>query len=832
MYHKHLVFLFVLSIAMIYSPAVNGQYENKSLEAVRCDIAPKIDGSLDDVCWMSAPKAKGFVEDKPDPGTGMSQETEVQIVYDDEAMYIAFMNYDSAPDSILQQLSGRDSDGNSDYVAITFSCYRDGINGLTFATTPTGEQWDARESGTFGEDVSWNGVWDCRAKIVANGWIAEFKIPFAAIRFPDKPEQLWDINFVREVRRFREHGFWRGVDPEVPGYLTQMGTLTGIKNITPPKRIFLYPYASYYENFLEIPDNKALRQTAWNAGLDVKIGLNDAFTLDATLVPDFGQVISDQRILNLTPFEVQFQDNRQFFIEGTELFSKGGLFYSRRVGYLRDDAYRGLSLSQDEYLKEGPQTLQLLNASKVSGRNSKGLGIGVFNAVTDRAMAIVGSTTSDLERSVEINPVSNYSVIVLDQNLKNNSYVSLINTNVLRIGEAYDANVIGTEFDLRDKRNKFSITGGGAYNRKTGGIYKNDDANDDGYTARFDLNKIDGNWRFSAGTAFESDTYDPRDLGFLFANNSIENYLRAQYRVFKPFWRINNMNTSLSMNYNRLYNPGVFTDVYLQSTTFVNTRSFTTYFLNVNSSPIRGYDYFEPRTDGRYFRTFSYVGTNGWISTDYRKVVALDVGGGIRDYENEERVILSWNVSPRWRVNDHLMLVYNYDYEKHTNDVGYATQGDLFQPIFGRRDVTTHATTLSANYAFNPFMTLNCRVRYYWGFTKYKEFYDLAENGEIIPSGFAGFVDDSGVNQEYSGADQSFASFTIDMFYRWIFVPGSELSIVWKNDVSQYDRGKPIPSRLVDGVDYTFAQPQNNNISIKVLYFLDYRSLMSKKNRA
>ncbi|MBL7943571.1 MAG: carbohydrate binding family 9 domain-containing protein, partial [Flavobacteriales bacterium] len=339
--------------------SAEAQFDPKSTSAVRCEISPKVDGSLADPAWLAAPVASGFVVDRPNPGKPSTFDTEVRVVYDDEAMYVAMMNFDPSPDSILAQLTGRDSDGNSDYCGVTFGCYRDGINGFTFAVSPTGEQFDAREGfdadGNLTEDVSWNAVWHCHTQILANGWTAEFRIPFAALRFPEMEEQLWDINFFKEIRRLREHSFWSGVDPGQAGFMTQLGSLTGVKNITPPMRLFFYPYASAYVDFRENGDGSpATRTTSYNGGMDVKLGLSEAFTLDATLIPDFGQTISDQLVLNVTPFEIQFAENRQFFTEGTELFSKGGIFYSRRIGSVNYDATLSPALGSSEYIISSP----------------------------------------------------------------------------------------------------------------------------------------------------------------------------------------------------------------------------------------------------------------------------------------------------------------------------------------------------------------------------------------------------------------------------------------------------------------------------------------------
>lgn len=817
-------------VAFMLVPCIaRGQYENKSLEAVRCAVAPDLDGKLQDACWLIAPKTSGFVMNSPVPGIPLTHPTEVQVVYDDVALYVAIMNYDTAPDSILQQLSGRDGDGNSDYCGVSFSCYRDGINGFTFIVSPTAEQWDARIMYGADEDVSWNAVWDCKTSIQENGWVAEFRIPFAAIRFPDVEEQVWDVNFIREIRRTRHKGFWRGVDPTVRGFATQMGTLHGIKNVKPPKRIFFTPYASGYYNAIEREGGGMLHETSWNAGMDVKIGLNDAFTLDATLVPDFGQVISDQRILNLSPFEVQFQDNRQFFIEGTELFSRGDLFYTRRIGYLPEGFSPDIPLKEGEEITSLPGQLQLLNASKVSGRTSGGLGIGVFNAVTSRTFAGVTDSQGNT-RSVEIYPLTNYNVTVLDQNLKNNSYVTLINTNVLRNGGYYDANATGTTFDLRNKKNSYSMTGTAIYNRKFGGAYKEVRRDREGFTQGLDLNKISGNWRWSTGMSMKSDTYDPRDLGFLQANNSVNYYASTGYNIFKPFWKLNSLNSSLYMSYNQLYNPRAFTDVYLESSTYIDTKKFTTYNLTLSSMPSRGADYFEPRIRGMKFVTYKWFYSGGWISTDYRKPLAIDAGGGNAFFENGGRYEWNWFFSPRVRVNDHLFIVYRYQKNQHENDLGFARFDVNNQPLFGRRNVISHTNTLTVNYAFNPLMTVMCRVRHYWGYSKYKEFYSLRQDGLLGETGFDGFADDDGNELIHSNSDRNFNSFTIDLIYRWIFVPGSEVSVVWKNDITKAEFGRPVAARYTDDLEYTLNLPQSNSLSIRVLYFLDYHSLFSRKN--
>jgi hypothetical protein len=126
-------------------------------------------------------------------------------------------------------------------------------------------------------------------------------------------------------------------------------------------------------------------------------------------------------------------------------------------------------------------------------------------------------------------------------------------------------------------------------------------------------------------------------------------------------------------------------------------------------------------------------------------------------------------------------------------------------------------------------MTVLCRVRHYWGYSKYSEFYDLDENGLLLPTDFQGFVNEFGESISHSNSDRNFNTFTIDLIYRWIFVPGSEVNIVWKNDITKGEFGVPIPRSLREDFDYTLGLPQTNNFSIRVLYFLDYHQLKPKK---
>src|SRR4030095_13140967 len=126
------------------------------------------------------------------------------------------------------------------------------------------------------------------------------------------------------------------------------------------------------------------------------------------LIPDFGQVQSDNQVLNLTPFEVKYNEYRPFFTEGTELFSKGNLFYSRRIGgepIHLSGVYN--ETDSNEIVIKNPTESKLINAIKISGRMQNGLGIGFLNAITRPQYATIEDTLTTQQRKVLTNPVTN-----------------------------------------------------------------------------------------------------------------------------------------------------------------------------------------------------------------------------------------------------------------------------------------------------------------------------------------------------------------------------------------------------------------------------------------
>lgn len=780
--------------------------DSKSLKAVKTLQAIKIDGDLSEDAWQNASVASDFTQNAPNTGKPSQFQSEVKILYDNTGVYIGAMLYDTHPDSILKELGTRDAgENNSDLFQVAFDTYFDKQNAFSFMVSAAGTQTDARHftnnSGSDeGQDLNWSAAWSSTVKIKNNGWVVEMKIPFSAIRFADKPEQVWGINFMRVVRRHREKSYWNEINPSVNGFVNQFGKMEGLQDVKPPLRLMFFPYLSSY-----LIHDGASNQISpvLRGGADVKYGINESFTLDMTLVPDFGQVQSDNIVYNLSPYEVRFNEYRQFFTEGTELFNKGDMFYSRRVGgrplHFSDVA---ANLGKGETILKNPNATQLINATKISGRTPKKLGIGFFNALTNKTNAIIADSTGKT-REEETTPLTNYNMLVIDQPFMKNSYVSFVNTNVTRFGGDADANVSMLMAKIADNKNTFAFNGDIRLSQNYGTSAKNLL----GHSYNLAFGKYSGKYLFELNHKEVSNTYEQNDLGYLSNNNEISTglYLTAQH--FGAGKKIIRRRHVLNIDYGQYYANRAFSSLQLTVNNFILTNSFFAAGLNGEFYPVGAHDYYATRVFGRYISLPSGGWLNGWISTDYRKKFALDLNAGyFKSFEiaNDD---FWFGVSPRYRVNNHLSIIYNLDTDFPRKEIGWATVDKEGEPIFGKRDVSTLTNILTTTYTFTPRMSLSFRLRHYSLFTKYEEYYRLDEQGKWYNY------------PQNESHDLSFNAFNIDCVYSWEFRTGSFLSVVWKNAISDY-QGIYIPS-YYNNLRRTFDSPQTNSLSVKVVYFLD-----------
>jgi hypothetical protein len=802
--------LFSIFISLFLGLSTHILNPPKIVSAYRTPNPIVLDGELNEPSWDKASSANDFTQLKPTPGEKASQTTEVKIIYDDHAIYIGAKLSDSDPDKILMQMSERDDLGNTDFFGVVFDTYQGGVNGVGFLVTPSEVQFDMKLD-TRNEDEGWDAVWFAKTKITEDGWIAEMRIPYSALRFPKKDVQEWGVNFTRMIKRNNEQVFWNEVDPNIQGFINQSGKLTGLKNIKAPLRLSANPFVAVYaENYSSKKDNISEWGRSFSGGMDVKLGLNDAFTLDMTLIPDFGQVRSDNEVLNLTPFEVQFNENRQFFTEGTELFDKADVFYSRRIGgrpfYYSDVKNK---LKEGEVITENPRDAQLYNATKVSGRTNGGTGIGVFNAITGRTYAKIENSEGET-REVLTNPFSNYSVVVVDQNLKNNSYISLINTNVMRAGTAYDANVTGLEGNIKNRENTYSVNLEGAISQKFFG-----DKTNVGHAYDVEFAKISGKFLGEIGYNEISDTYDPNDLGFLTRNNVKHYHVYVKYEENSPFGAFNNANIGVFTRYTRQYNPDEFSDLGISIWGGMETKTFHDFSSRIRIEPVATFDFFEPRETGRFYRYPTNFSVNLEWDSDRRKKMSVGIEGDFRNFDEEGRQNIGFEVKPRFRFTNNFSMHYSWEFSKYANDVGYVTHNDADSEIvFGIRDVKTVENRIGAQYSFDQNTNLNFNLRHYWSRVIQNSFHSLLEDGRLGLSNYSG---------EHN---RNFNAFTIDMVFKWRFAPGSDVIAVWKNSV--VGDTDEIFNNYYKNSKYLFDQPKSNSFSLKLVYYLDYLDFAKK----
>ncbi|WP_231896409.1 DUF5916 domain-containing protein [Gramella sp. MAR_2010_147] len=779
----------------------------KVYHTLRIENPPKIDGYPNEEVWQNTDTADNFVMVEPGDGEAIpeSHNTTAKILYDDEAIYVAAVMKESNPEKTMRQFTQRDNINQSEFFLMDINTYDDGENQTRFIVTTAGTQADARMTGN-NEDYAYNVVWESAVSQDENGWYVEMKIPYSALRFPEKPAQLWGMQFAREITHLNSTYVWNYVDKST-GQLSQYtGLLFGISNIDPPVRLSLYPFTS-----MAVDQFDGNTDFNFNAGMDLKYGINDSFTLDMTLVPDFGQTAFDEVELNLGPFEQVFGENRAFFTEGTELFNKGDLFYSRRVGStpIGFNKVQALALENEEIL-ENPDKTDLLNALKVSGRTDRGLGIGFFNAITNKQEAIFRDTISGNTRREITESVANYNIVVLDQRFNKNSSISLINTNVTRNGRFRDGNVTGFLFDIYNKQNSFNFEG----QAKMSNVNL-PEQNKTGFASFLAVKRTKGNIRYSLANEFANETYDINDLGINFTNNYNNFSWNASYQIFEPKGNYNNYRIGLYGQHLRRYRPDVPVNTGVGGEFFASTRERFAFggSMDINSE-FR--DYFEPRSDNTYVLYKPFGTASAFVSTDYRKTFAYDIRVSIEEYYKSSQSNFKLSIEPRYRFSDKFNMIYEFEYSYQNDRSSFVNRLDN-QIIFGLRDQKSLENSLNGSYNFNTKQGLNLSFRHFWSTASFKEnsYTQLQQEGELAPFDYE-ITDENNPNANFN-------IWNLDLSYRWQFAPGSEAVLLYRNAIFNNDKLSYLGFN--DSLDRLFAQPARHNLSLRVVYFIDYNRI-------
>ena len=526
--------------------------------AAKTTKAPVIDGRDDDAIWASAQVIRGFrVFDPVEDGEPRFQ-TEARVAYDERNLYVIVRAFDPHPDSIRALLARRDVRTASDEIKILIDSYHDKRSGFEFAVNPAGVKRVIAVFNDVIEDISWDAVWDASAHVDAQGWVAEFRIPFNQLRYPAAAQHTFGLAIARDIARYSERHSWPVYRRSKSGIASQFGDLTGIVGIASPRRLEIAPYT--VARTANVP-NGAIdyqQRSQGTMGADVKYGLTSNLTLDATVNPDFGQVEADPSVLNLSAFESFFPEKRPFFLEGQGLFrfdincndgTCSGLFYSRRIG-------RSPQLGNTYYDDANATASTIIGAGKLTGRLGNGMSVGILNAVTEREIA-------PGDRTIE--PQTNYFVGRVQQEFRGGrSIVGVMGTNVHRDMDQWsddflrrNASAVGidTRHEFLDRRYAVTAYAAGSVVQgsasaiaatQLSGVHNYQRLEDryaydptrtslSGTSFQLNVSKNGGGvTRFSTGFQYISPGFEINDVGFLSRANAQNQYLWYALQLRKP----------------------------------------------------------------------------------------------------------------------------------------------------------------------------------------------------------------------------------------------------------------------------------------------------------
>lgn len=851
----------LLFTSLLLPPSLRSQ--GRLIEAVRAQSPISVDGRLLEPEW-SRPGVTGFVQRQPDEGAPATERTEVWFAYDDHALYVAVRLWDSAPDSILSRLVRRDEEFGSDHVLIGIDPNLDRNTAYFFGTNPSGSIHDGTIFDDNKSDYSYDPVWDVSTTRDDGGWTAEFRIPYSQIRFQNIEEHQWGVEVVRNIHRINEESYLvlhpRSDDVRV----SRWSTLTGIRDIVPPPRVEVLPYVTATGKFLPDPAVGSFnlgrkdpfilgRDHVLHAGADVKVGLSGDFTLNATLNPDFAQVEVDPAVVNLTAYETYYQEKRPFFIEGSNIlsFGRGGaasfvdfswtdpsFFYSRRIGR----APQG-TVTHEGFLNI-PDRTTILGAAKVSGKTADGWSLAALAALTDREFGEVDSAGTRF--SEEIEPLTMAAVVRAKKQFDDSQHaVGIIGTIVERdLSDPRLAQILSERalsfgidgWSFLDEASEWVLTGWAGFTAVTGSsaylqalqqapgrwFQKPDAAHVDvdsgattlaGWAGRAWLAKDKGNWRFSAAAGVISPGFESNDLGFHTYTDVINLNLYSAYLWFEPddVFRTKSISVAVLREYN-----------------FGGRKIGDSYYLNLaagllsywGGSIYLGYNaevFDDRRTRGgpvmkSLSSWFGFLNLNSDLRKDVYGFLSLSADRGRSGgWDYSAGSTLSWKVSTALTLSagptysrNHTIAQYIGAFDDSTATATYGTRY-----VFAVLDRKTLSAEFRMNWTFTPKASFQLYLQPYLTAGQYSRFETLARPGT--------FSFDPGTST--SDYDFNYRSLRANAVFRWEYLPGSTLYLVWTNEKSDLEMLNGMFSFSRDVSAMLRAQP-TNVIALKVTYWL------------
>lgn len=837
---------------------------------------PEIDGIINDDSWGLVDWTGDYIEFQPDENTAPSQQTKFKIIYDESYLYVAFRCFDTEPEKIEQRLSRRDG-FSGDWVEINIDSYYDKRTSFSFTITAAGVKGDELVSENGDNwDSSWNPIWYAKTNTDAEGWTAEMKIPLSQIKFGSSKNQVWGLQSTRRFFREEERSLWQRVPRDAPGWVSEFGELHGLKNLTPQKQLEIQPYTVAQMETFEPEEGNPFRDGSEGkipAGLDAKIGITNDLTLDLTINPDFGQVEADPSAIALDGFQIFFREQRPFFVENKNIFnypvsrSHAGntfgfdnLFYSRRIGR---EPQGSPTMTDGEY-SEVPDNTTILGAAKFSGKTKDGWSIGVLESVTSREYAVID--TEGERRKEVVEPLTNYFVGRLQKDFnERNTFIGGMFTATNR--ESLSASVDflhrqaysgGLDFKHQWNDRDWYVGGNFIWSHVRGSeqaiqatqesithLFQRVDASHvdvdntrtslTGTSGNLQLGKIgEGHWKFETGATWRSPELELNDIGFQRQADDIRHYTWIGYRTLKP----DKVFRTVGINYNHwaVWDfGGNHNSLRFNTNSWANFKNNWYANFGFSYEPVQ-FDNFALRGGPRLRLSDEISFWNG-VDTDSRKKLSFglfhngeratdvsysryNIEFGLNYQPTNALRISAW---PRWGINnDKLQYIDNLE----SNGEARYLNGSIEQ--------RTLSMSFRLNYTINPNLSIQ-----YWGQPfisqgRYTDFKHVSDPlAPVFTDRFTPYNSDqiSLINDVYQvdedldgnsdfsfgNPDFSFVQFRSNLVIRWEYIPGSEIFLVWSQDISQ--SGDPSDSLYTGLQDNLFNGERPTNIFlIKATY--------------
>lgn len=803
---------------------------------------PTIDGLIDDPIWETVAWGGDFIQYQPYEGEAPTQNTAFKILYDANDLYIAYRCYDTEPDKIVKRLSRRDG-FEGDWMEINIDSYHDLRTAFSFTISVSGVKGDEFISNDGQNwDTSWDPIWYAKTNIDGEGWTAELRIPLSQLRFANKEEHVWGIQFTRRDFRKEERSVWQYISRNESIWVSGFGELHGLVGIKPQKQLEIQPYVvAQLETFKEEEGNPYATGTdqSINLGLDGKIGITSDMTVDFTINPDFGQVEADPSALTLDGYQVFFEEKRPFFIEGRNIFNyqitgsqAGGpfesdiLFYSRRIG----GAPHGYPDIEDYEYMNSPENTTILGAVKFSGKTKKGLSIGIMESVTQEEYAKIHN--GEEERKEVVEPLTNYFVGRLQKDYRGGNTViggmfTAVNRNLDGIHLNYlhkTAYTGGLDFLHRWKKQMWYLAGNGIFSKVNGSTeaitstqesfehnFQRVDATHFsvdttatsliGHGGTIKLGKVGGgkNFNFEGGVTWRSPGLELNDVGFLRSTDEIIHFVWAGYRINKPFSVFNlmrfNYNHWLAWDFSGL---NTFKGINLNAhATFKNNYNIGTgsnYMpYDISAKALRG---------GPNLRVGNAINNWAYVESDPRKKIQFFINIFHQWGLDNDSAYKSYSVSASYRPTNAIQFSIGPAYDINHNVLQFVENVELengqVRYLNGTVDQKTLSVTVRLNYTINP----NLTIQYYgspfisqgeYGAFKYitnsmDDHFDnrftayFTDQYQYDPEEELYHFDENKDGQadfSIDNPDFSFMQFRSNLVVRWEYIPGSEIYFVW-----------------------------------------------------